>query len=89
MKMGKKMNNKKDNFKITTTLRRQLNVFVMRGWWHRFKEKSMFWFVWKLPKNLVYFCAIRVVAYATTGKYSNTIVPELTAMDAVKRWEDV
>ena len=24
---------------------------------------------------------------ATTGKYRETIVPELTAMDALKRWE--
>lgn len=50
--------------------------------------KFMFWFVWKLPKKLVYFCAIRVVSYATTGKYSNTEVPALTAMDAIQRWEN-
>ena len=66
----------------------QLKPLVMRRWWYRFEEKFMFWFTWKLPKRLVYFCAIRVVSHATTGKYGNTVVPELTAMDAVKRWED-
>jgi hypothetical protein len=30
---------------------------------------------------------ISVVAHATTGVYSNTIVPELGAMEALKRWE--
>jgi hypothetical protein len=47
-------------------------------------EKFMFWLAWKMPKSLVYFCAIRVGAHATTGKYGNTIVPELTMMDAIK-----
>ena len=41
---------------------------------------------WLLPKRLVLWCAIRVVSHATTGQYSNQIVPELTAMDAIQRW---
>ena len=62
-------------------------------WW-RFKywrrtwgEKFYLWFVWKLPRNLVMWCAVRVGAYATTGEYGHTIVPELSFMDALKRWE--
>ena len=51
------------------------------------KDKILMSVVWKLPKSIVYFCAIRLVAYATTGKYSRTIVPELSAMDAIKRWD--
>ena len=39
-----------------------------------------------LPKKLVYFCFIRVMAYATTGKYNDTVVPKLSGMDAVKRY---
>jgi hypothetical protein len=34
----------------------------------------------------VAWCFSRVVGVATTGKYSNTIVPELTALEALKRW---
>ena len=51
------------------------------------KDKFFLWLAWKVPKKLVYFCAVRLIASATTGKYSNTVVPELTATDAVDRWK--
>lgn len=50
-------------------------------------HKLLLWFVWKLPKTLVMWCAVRVGANATTGKYSNQIVPELSFMDALERWD--
>jgi hypothetical protein len=43
---------------------------------------------WALPRPVAYWAAIRVMAHATTGRYSNQVVPELTAMDALKRWDD-
>lgn len=49
-------------------------------------EKIWIWIAWKLPKDLVKWASIRLIASATTGKYGNTVVPELTAMDALKRW---
>lgn len=39
-----------------------------------------------LPKKLRYWAAIDVGAYATTGKYGNTVVPNLTLMDAIDRY---
>jgi hypothetical protein len=45
-----------------------------------------YWLVDKLPKRLVYFCSMRVMAHSTTGKYGNTIVPELTGMEAISRY---
>lgn len=45
------------------------------------------WIAWKLPKPLIYWCAIRLIAFATTGKYGKQCVPELAAMDALKRWD--
>lgn len=39
-----------------------------------------------LPRRLVMWCAIRVMANATTGEHSNQVVPELLAMDALERW---
>ena len=51
------------------------------------KEKIWMKIAWKLPHNLVYFCTIRVIAHATAGKYSNTVVPELKVMDALDRWQ--
>lgn len=50
------------------------------------KDKFAHWIARHLPKRIVYWCAIRVSAHATTGKYSSQIVPELTVMDAVKRY---
>lgn len=41
-----------------------------------------------VPNKLKYIVAIDVVAHATTGKYSKTNVPELSAMDAIKRFAD-
>lgn len=55
--------------------------------YYRAKEKFQFWFAWHMPKWLVYFCSIRMIANATTGKYAKTIVPELGAMDALGRWK--
>lgn len=51
------------------------------------KDKIQMWFAWRLPKWLVKWAAVRLVAHATTGEYGSTVVPELTAMDALKRWE--
>jgi hypothetical protein len=43
---------------------------------------------WALPHRLAMWTAIRVMAHATTGSFGNQIVPELTAMDALQRWDD-
>jgi hypothetical protein len=40
-----------------------------------------------LPRKLVYFACIRVWVYATSGKYSNTIVSELKLHEAISRWD--
>lgn len=43
--------------------------------------------VWRLPRWLCRWAYIRVAAHATTGDYSSTVVPELSMMDALQRWE--
>lgn len=48
--------------------------------------KFWYWFVRKLPKKILYFCSMQVILHSTSGKYSGTIVPELTGMEAVKRF---
>lgn len=67
----------------------------MRYWtrWHNIRHEAGKWrdslirkIVWRLPKRLVMWSYIRVAAYATTGEYSDTVVPELSMMDALKRW---
>jgi len=49
-------------------------------------EKLCIWLAWKLPRQLVMWCAVRVGSYATQGIYENQVVPELTYLDALKRW---
>jgi hypothetical protein len=57
----------------------------MRGesLWTRF----LWWLAWKLPRRLVYFCHIRLWAWATTGRYGDTRPDELSWDEACKRWE--
>jgi len=58
---------------------------------YKLSELKQLWLmklVWRLPVAVVYWCAIRVMANATTGEYSNQIVPDLTAMEALERWEN-
>lgn len=47
-----------------------------------------YWIVDKLPRTLVYFCFMKVAAFATTGKYGTTEVPKLTALNAIGRYSD-
>lgn len=61
---------------------------MLKDWWDTRKLKLQMWIANHLPRWLVYWAAIRLMAHATTGKYDTTIVPELNAIDALKRWED-
>jgi hypothetical protein len=51
------------------------------------REKLLLWLVWRLPRPVVMWAFIRVGAHATTGPYGNTVVPELTMMEALRRWD--
>ena len=50
------------------------------------RDRFLMFLVWKLPRAIVYWSAIRVSAHASTGQYSDQVVPELTVCDALKRW---
>ena len=62
-------------------------MIMLRMEWRMFKERVAYWTAWHIPRWLVYFATIRLVAHATTGQFSSTAVPELGAMDAIKRWD--
>jgi hypothetical protein len=51
------------------------------------KEKVWQWLAWHLPKVLVYWASIRLMANATMGKYSSQDVTRLNAITALERWE--
>jgi len=44
--------------------------------------------VWRLPRSLVMWSTVRVILHASNGPYANQVIPELTAMEALKRWDD-
>jgi hypothetical protein len=60
----------------------------MRYKLEKLSEKFWMKLAWALPRKLVMWSSIRLIAHATTGKYGSTVVPELSAMDAVKRWDE-
>lgn len=41
-----------------------------------------------IPKRIKMWAYIDIVAHATTGKYGNTVVPDVTAMEVLKRFTD-
>ena len=51
------------------------------------KTKIMMSIAWKMPRWLVYWCAVRLGAKATTGEHGRIVVADLTFMDALDRWE--
>ena len=64
------------------------DIWFLRSYYiKKFSEQFLTWFVWHLPKVVIKWAAIRLIAHATTGKYETTIVPDLTAMDALRRWD--
>lgn len=61
----------------------------MRTKWvslHVVRTRLAIWFAHRMPRWLVYWCGVRMISHATTGQYSNTEVPALTAMEALRRW---
>ena len=50
------------------------------------KDKIWMKIAWLLPKRLVMWASIRLIAHATQGQYGNQLVTELGAMDALDRW---
>lgn len=49
-------------------------------------EKFWMWLAWRLPRPLVYWVTIRMGAHATQGKWSDQVVPDMTFMQALRRW---
>lgn len=50
-------------------------------------DKLCLWLAYRLPRRLVMWCAVRVGAEATTGKYSDQVVPDLRFIEALKRFD--
>jgi hypothetical protein len=53
----------------------------------RLPDKMAMWVAWALPKRVVMWSYIRVVAHATTGPHGMTHPDEVTYSMALKRWK--
>lgn len=60
---------------------------LLRWWLTSQAERHAMWIAWHLPRWLVYWAAIRLMAHATTGQYGSTDPSSLSVMTALKRWE--
>lgn len=59
--------------------------YLVYRWWH--DKLPLFVVYHLLPKRIVMWAAVRVGAHATTGEYSNKVVPEMTFLEALQRWD--
>jgi hypothetical protein len=66
--------------------RLQLGLGLMKHAISQWPEKFWMRLALLLPKPLVMWAAVRLMAIATQGEWSGQVVPELTAIDALKRW---
>ncbi len=66
-----------------------MNILIYELGIYKWPTKFWMWLAMKLPKKMIYFCAMRLIADATTGEYSTTIVSELGAMDALERFDEL
>ena len=55
----------------------------------KFKDKLLVWLAWALPRDLVYWCAVRVGAHATQGQYGGQTVGNLSYFAALERWRPI
>lgn len=64
-----------------------LRLVHQRYQWSKRRQRLVMALVWRLPSEIVYWSAIRLLANATTGKHSAQVVSELTIFEALERWE--
>ena len=50
-------------------------------------EKIWMWIAWHLPKELVKWASVRLMAHATTGEYGKCNTPSTTIIEALERWD--
>ena len=52
------------------------------------REKVAMKIAWWLPRTVVMWCAVRLFAHATAGRWGNEFCSDVTVMDALKRWDE-
>lgn len=65
-------------FAVTYDIPHRLNARV---------EKLIIAIVWRLPRRVVMWAAIRLMAHATVGQWGNEHPDSVSIMAALKRWD--
>lgn len=52
------------------------------------KDRFWIWVAFRLPRSLVYWASVRLLARATVKEYSGQEVPQLKATEALLRWKN-
>lgn len=75
---------------MTTMLRGTWRTIVLNARWtiRAKREHVLFWVGRRMPRSVRYFATVVSCAEATTGRYSDTLVPEITMMEMLKRVGD-
>jgi hypothetical protein len=76
-----------DNMPISLKAKLLLRYDLIRYDMRRWPEKVCMWIAWKLPRQLVLWCAVRLMAHATTGQYGNQEPGRVSILDALDRWK--
>lgn len=62
-------------------------LFDLKCWLKKIPDKVAMKVAWKLPRKVVYWAYVRVMAHATSGPYGMEDVDRVSYSDACKRWE--
>ena len=53
----------------------------------RWMENLGHWIAWHLPKWVIYYAAVRLWVYSSTGPRASESGPSITVTDALRDWE--
>ena len=65
-----------------------IDLLDVRMFMHTFPDKFMLWLSGRVPRKLVYWCALRAAAYVTCGDYNDapSDVDVMTMLKRIESW---
>jgi cytochrome c-type biogenesis protein CcmH/NrfF len=66
-----------------------MRIFARYGQWVVTDplEQVLVWIIWRLPRRIVYWAAIRLMAHATTAVYPTRTPDGVTILEALDAWD--
>lgn len=59
----------------------------LRLFYNKSLENTQIWIAWHMPRSMVTWCAIRLMAHATQGQWGMSSPTELDCVSALNRWD--